>query len=60
MLKDVSLHIQPHQFIGIVGESGSGKSTAKLMMGYHRCLEGHLYMGEHQRSDIRDEVLWNM
>ena len=56
ILKDVSLHIQPHQFIGIVGESGSGKSTiAKLMMGYHRCLEGHLYMGEHQRSDIRDE-----
>ena len=25
------------------------------MMGYHRCLEGHLYMGDYQRSDIRDE-----
>ena len=56
ILKDVSLHIQPHQFIVIVGESGSGKSTiATLMMGYHRCLEGYLYMGDHQCSDIRDE-----
>lgn len=58
ILKDISLQIQPQQFIGIVGESGSGKSTiAKLIMGYHRYQKGNLYIGKHQRYEINDHDL---
>lgn len=60
ILKDISLQIQPQQFIGIVGESGSGKSTiAKLIMGYHRYQKGNLYIGKHQRHEINDHDFMN-
>ncbi len=56
ILKDVSLKVQPHQFIGIVGESGSGKSTiAKLIMGYHHYQQGNLWIQGKQRYDIDDQ-----
>ena len=55
-LKNVSLKIEPQQFIGIVGQSGSGKSTlAKLIMGYHHTYQGHLYIQGKERSQIDDD-----
>lgn len=36
VLKDVSLHVKPHEFVSIVGPSGSGKSTLMNIIG---CLD---------------------
>ena len=60
ILQDISLTIQPHQFVGIVGKSGSGKSTiAKLIMGYHRVQKGRLVIGQHVRESIIDSDFMN-
>ncbi len=56
ILHDISLAIQPRQFIGIVGKSGSGKSTiAKLIMGYHQNYQGKLLIQGQQRHQISDQ-----
>ncbi|MFR7590563.1 MAG: ABC transporter ATP-binding protein/permease [Longibaculum sp.] len=56
ILHDISLTIQPRQFIGIVGKSGSGKSTiAKLIMGYHQNYQGKLLIQGQQRHQISDQ-----
>lgn len=60
ILKDISLQIQPQQFIGIVGESGSGKSTiAKLIMGHYRIQKGNLSIGGYQRHELNDHDFMN-
>lgn len=56
LLKNITFHLHPHQFVGIVGESGSGKSTvAKLIMGYHQNYQGDVMIDSYQRYDILDQ-----
>jgi NHLM bacteriocin system ABC transporter ATP-binding protein len=46
VLDDVSLRIEPGQFVAIVGPSGSGKSTiARLMLGFERPEVGDIFFG---------------
>ncbi len=44
VLKDISLHIKPGEYIGIVGETGCGKSTLlRLLLGFETPLKGQIY-----------------
>jgi putative ABC transport system ATP-binding protein len=46
-VKDVSLSIQDHQFIGILGPSGSGKSSLLyLLSGLRRASQGEIYLDD--------------
>jgi peptide/nickel transport system ATP-binding protein len=47
-LRDVDLHVDRHERLGIVGESGSGKSTlARLLLGLERPTAGRVRVGGH-------------
>ncbi len=66
VLRDVSLHVRPHEFVSILGPSGSGKSTLMNIIG---CLDvpdsgDYILDGKHianctedQLSDIRGEKI---
>ena len=55
ILFDISLEIQPQEFVGIIGESGSGKSTiAKLMSGFHKGYEGSVRIQGKERKEIKE------
>lgn len=44
VLNNLSLHIQPGEYIGVVGSSGCGKSTLlKLLLGFERPQVGRVY-----------------
>lgn len=44
VLKDVSIHVNPREMIGIVGPSGSGKSTLiRLILGFETPRSGAVY-----------------
>ena len=43
-IKDISLHVQPGEYIGIVGQSGCGKSTLlRLLLGFEAPKSGVIY-----------------
>ncbi|MCM5558954.1 NHLP bacteriocin export ABC transporter permease/ATPase subunit [Pleomorphomonas sp. JP5] len=57
VLRDVSFHIRPGEYIGIVGESGSGKSTImRLLLGFETPEEGGLLF-DGKPSDRLDPTL---
>ena len=44
VLREVSIHARPGEFVALVGESGAGKSTVfRLMLGLERPLSGTVY-----------------
>ena len=52
VLDDVSLHVEPGEFIAIVGQSGSGKSTLlRLLLGFERPLSGVV---QYDGKDLRE------
>jgi putative ABC transport system ATP-binding protein len=53
-VKDVSLVIEDHQFIGILGPSGSGKSSLLyLLSGLRRATEGEVYLDDRAYGRMR-------
>jgi cell division transport system ATP-binding protein len=54
-IKDVSLHVQPGEFVSVVGQSGTGKSTlAKLLFAEERPTRGTITIGGWDISRISD------
>ena len=62
ILKDFSLSIKPHSFVGFVGKSGCGKSTLiKLILKLVQLKDGDLYINNKNilsmsRADIADTI----
>ncbi|GAB4260704.1 ABC transporter [Thermincola ferriacetica] len=58
VLKDISLHIRPKEFVAIIGPSGSGKSTLMNMIG---CLDtptsGSVIIDNHPTDRLSDDEL---
>ncbi|ADG83469.1 ABC transporter ATP-binding protein [Thermincola potens] len=58
VLKDISLHIRPQEFVAIIGPSGSGKSTLMNMIG---CLDtptsGSVIIDNHPTDRLSDDEL---
>jgi len=57
VLKDITLQVQPGEFVGVVGPSGSGKSTLlNMITGVDRPTRGEVYVGGeavHEMSENR-------
>lgn len=55
-VKEISLHVQPGEFISIVGQSGTGKSTlAKLLFAEERPTHGTIEIGGWDITKILDK-----
>ena len=60
VLRDVSLHARPGEFVALVGESGSGKSTLlRLALGLESPLSGAVYYDGHDLERLNREALRN-
>jgi simple sugar transport system ATP-binding protein len=48
-LRDVSLHLEKGEVLGLIGDNGAGKSTLiKIICGYHRPDAGQIHVGGQQ------------
>ena len=57
-LKDVSLTINPGEWVAIIGHNGSGKSTlAKTINGLLLPEEGEVHVGDYQ---LNEENIWSI
>jgi ABC-type bacteriocin/lantibiotic exporter with double-glycine peptidase domain len=53
VVKDVSLHIEPGQFVALVGKSGSGKSTlASLLLGLYQPTQGRILFDNFDMAEL--------
>jgi ABC-type bacteriocin/lantibiotic exporter with double-glycine peptidase domain len=53
VLDDLSLKIEPGEYVGIVGKSGCGKSTLmRLMLGFEQPLSGGIYYDNYDLSKV--------
>lgn len=53
VLEDISMEIEPGQFVAIVGASGSGKSTLlRLLLGFEKPSAGAIYFDNHDISKV--------
>lgn len=56
-IKDLSMHIQKGEYVGLIGESGSGKSTlAKLIVGFNLLNKGSIEINHIKYTQL-DEPL---
>jgi ATP-binding cassette subfamily C protein len=52
-LHDLSLRVQPGEFVALVGPSASGKSTVfRLLLGFERPTSGAVYFDRHDMADL--------
>lgn len=52
-LKDISVRVEPGEFVAIVGPSGSGKSTIfRLLLGFERPEAGAIYYDDQDLSEL--------
>jgi len=60
-LKDVTLSINPGEFVGVIGESGSGKSTLlNIIAGMDRLTSGKVLVNDVDLSTVTDKRLTSM
>ena len=53
ILDDLSLKIEPGEYVGIVGKSGCGKSTLmRLMLGFEKPLSGGIYYDNYELAKV--------
>ena len=53
ILDDLSLKIEPGEYVGIVGKSGCGKSTLmRLMLGFEKPLSGGIYYDNYDLAKV--------
>ena len=53
ILDDLSLRIEPGEYVGIVGKSGCGKSTLmRLMLGFEKPLTGGIYYDNYDLAEV--------
>ncbi len=54
VLKDISLHIKPGEFVSIVGQSGAGKTTfVRLLIGEEKADDGKVMIGDWDITRLR-------
>lgn len=57
-VKDLTLHIEPKEFVSVVGQSGAGKSTLiKLLNAQEQADEGRIIVGGWDISDIKQSEI---